>query len=107
MPRTVAALVWRAMDSPVALDPQHRTAATAARRATLTKREFAVLSLLAGGGGETVPSARLLAEVWGPHTPVANLRVAIGGLRRKLEADPQLPTLIVTVPGQGYRLGKV
>ena len=35
-----------------------------------------------------------------------NLRVAIGGLRRKLEADPELPTLIVTVPGAGYRLGK-
>ena len=95
------------MDSPVVLDPATRGAATAARRAQLTRREFAVLALLADAGGETVPTARLLDQVWGPNTPVANLRVAIGGLRRKLEADPQLPTLLVTVPGEGYRLGKV
>ena len=107
MPRTVAALVWRAMDSPVALDPGKLTAATAARSAGLTRREFAVLAILAGARGETVASARLLAEVWHPHAPIANLRVAVGGLRRKLEADPQLPTLIVTVPGEGYRLGRV
>jgi two-component system KDP operon response regulator KdpE len=95
------------MDSPVALDPVHRTATTAARSGRLTKREFAVLALLAEGSGATVATARLLGEVWGPNTPIANLRVAIGGLRRKLEADPQLPTLIVTVTGEGYRLGKV
>jgi two-component system KDP operon response regulator KdpE len=95
------------MDSPVALDPHSLVATTAARRAKLTRREFAVLARLCDGGGTVVATGRLLDAVWGPNTPVANLRVAIGGLRRKLEADPQLPTLIVTVPGEGYRLGKV
>ena len=95
------------MDSPVALDPQNLGATTAARSARLTRREFAVLEQLVAAPGSTVPTGRLLDAVWGPNTPVANLRVAIGGLRRKLEADPQLPTLIVTVPGEGYRLGRV
>jgi DNA-binding response OmpR family regulator len=31
--------------------------------------------------------------------------VAILQLRRKLEADPELPSLILAVPGEGYRLG--
>jgi two-component system KDP operon response regulator KdpE len=32
------------------------------------------------------------------------LRVFIGQLRRKVEADPDRPSLIVTEPGVGYRL---
>ncbi|MFI4998150.1 MAG: helix-turn-helix domain-containing protein, partial [Hyphomicrobiales bacterium] len=31
------------------------------------------------------------------------LRVFVGRLRQKIEADPALPQLIVTEPGVGYR----
>lgn len=32
------------------------------------------------------------------------LRVYVNGLRKKLEADPSSPLLLVTVPRVGYRL---
>lgn len=89
---------------PVSLDPASLTACTGERSARLNRREFAVLEALCARCGETVPHRELLAAVWGPHAEMPNLRVAIGGLRRKLEVDPELPTLIVTNAGAGYRL---
>jgi two-component system KDP operon response regulator KdpE len=32
------------------------------------------------------------------------LRVAIAGLRKKIERDPGMPELLLTEPGVGYRL---
>ena len=86
------------------LDPATLTATLDERSAVLTRREFGVLSLLVEANGATIAHDTLLGEVWGPNTTRANLRVAIAGLRRKLEADPELPALILAVPGAGYRL---
>ena len=86
------------------LDPATLTATLAQRSAVLTRREFGVLSLLYEANGATVAHEALLGKVWGANTARANLRVAIAGLRRKLEADPELPASILSVPGQGYRL---
>ena len=87
------------------LDPVRRLARAGGREALLNAREYAVIEQLREAAGQTVPHERLLAGAWPPHTPLANLRVAIRMLRRKIEADPEMPTLIVTVPGEGYRLG--
>ncbi|MEG1029874.1 MAG: helix-turn-helix domain-containing protein, partial [Brevundimonas sp.] len=48
----------------------------------------------------------LLTAVWGKaHADDTQyLRVVIGQLRQKLEADPAQPRLIATEPGVGYRL---
>lgn len=86
------------------LDPVSRTATLGPRLAVLTRREFAVLDLLERAAGAVVTHETLLGEVWGPTTARANLRVAIAGLRRKLELDPELPAVILAVPKQGYRL---
>lgn len=86
------------------LDPTTLTASLNERTALLTRREFGVLALLDEAGGATVSHDVLITKVWGPNTARANLRVAIAGLRRKLEADPELPTFILAVPGEGYRL---
>jgi two-component system KDP operon response regulator KdpE len=52
-----------------------------------------------------VPSGALIKEVWGPERDDARaLRVYIGSLRRKLEADPSRPKYILTELGVGYRL---
>jgi two-component system KDP operon response regulator KdpE len=40
----------------------------------------------------------------GYEDATGNLRVYIVGLRKKLEADPSQPRLLVTEPGVGYRL---
>ena len=49
---------------------------------------------------------QLLKEVWGPgHAEQTHyLRVYMAQLRRKIEADPARPQLLVTEPGVGYRL---
>ena len=48
----------------------------------------------------------LIAAVWGEdgRENIATLRVFIGKLRRKLEADPHRPRMLITEPGLGYRL---
>ena len=56
--------------------------------------------------GKVLTHQHLLREVWGPaHTQDTQyLRVYIGQLRQKLEADPTHPQYLLTEPGVGYRL---
>ena len=48
----------------------------------------------------------MLKELWGvPHAgETRTLDNHVARLRRKLEADPSHPTVLLTVPGVGYRL---
>jgi two-component system KDP operon response regulator KdpE len=70
----------------------------------LTKREHALLLLLARNRGRVLTHRQVLTAIWGhAHTEdVAYLRVYIGQLRRKL--GPAFAALIITEPGVGYRL---
>ena len=56
--------------------------------------------------GQVVTHRQLLADVWGAeyveHTHY--LRLYMGQLRAKLEAEPANPQLLLTEPGVGYRL---
>lgn len=72
----------------------------------LTPKEYAVLAELAKHRGRVLTHAQLLRNVWGPaqEQHIDYLRVAVGGLRRKLESDPGHPRLIVNEPAVGYRL---
>ena len=72
----------------------------------LTPKEYDLLGHLARHAGKLVGHADLLTAVWGAaHArDTQYLRVVIGQLRHKLEADPAQPRLIVTEPGVGYRL---
>ena len=58
----------------------------------LTRKEFALLAELARFPGRVMTHRHLLEAVWGAaHADdVDYLRVAMRGLRRKLEADPAL-----------------
>jgi two-component system, OmpR family, KDP operon response regulator KdpE len=53
-----------------------------------------------------VTQRQLLQEVWGPHQTSTThyVRVYMGQLRHKLEANPARPRYLVTEPGVGYRL---
>jgi two-component system KDP operon response regulator KdpE len=57
-------------------------------------------------GKPRVCKRQLLQEVWGQGHTDANhyLRMYMGQLRHKLEADPARPRYLVTEPGVGYRL---
>ena len=70
----------------------------------LTKREHALLLLLARNRGRVLTHRQILTAIWGhAHTEdIAYLRVYIGQLRRKLGAE--FAALIITEPGIGYRL---
>jgi len=70
----------------------------------LTRREHALLLLLARNRGRVLTHRQILTAIWGPaHTEdVAYLRVYIGQLRRKLGEG--LARMILTEPGVGYRL---
>jgi two-component system KDP operon response regulator KdpE len=72
----------------------------------LTPTEFKLLARLVRQAGQVVTHRALLADVWGPefteHTHY--LRLYLGQLRAKLEADPADPRRLLTEPGVGYRL---
>lgn len=72
----------------------------------LTPREYDFLRALARYSGRVVTQSQLIAAVWGPDSSVEApfLRVLVGQIRQKLEADPSNPTILLTEPGVGYRL---
>lgn len=71
----------------------------------LSPKEYMILHALARNAGQVVTHKRLLTAGWGNSTAdLQYLRVYMGLLRQKLEANPSEPELIVTEPGVGYRL---
>jgi DNA-binding response OmpR family regulator len=71
----------------------------------MTRKEFAVLRLLAARAGEVVTRDELLNEVWGYESYPVSRTVDnhVAGLRAKLERDPANPQYIQTVHGIGYK----
>jgi two-component system KDP operon response regulator KdpE len=72
----------------------------------LTPHEYDLLAELARHPGRVITHRALLSAVWGPgySDETHYLRVYMGNLRRKLEADPSRPRHLVTETGVGYRL---
>lgn len=72
----------------------------------LTPTEFRLLARLVRTAGRVVTHRQLLTDVWGAefteHTHY--LRIYMGALRGKIEADPSAPRFLLTEPGVGYRL---
>ena len=90
----------------VIIDLERRLITRAAAAVRLTPKEYDVLAHLARNAGKVVGHRDLLTAVWGKaHAEDTQyLRVVVGQLRQKLEADPAQPRLIATEPGVGYRL---
>jgi two-component system KDP operon response regulator KdpE len=72
----------------------------------LTPTEYKLLATLVRFAGRVVTHRQLLKEVWGlaATTQAHYLRVYMGQLRHKIEADPARPSYLTTEPGVGYRL---
>jgi two-component system KDP operon response regulator KdpE len=70
----------------------------------LTPREYDLLRLFVAHAGKVLTHKFILREVWGSETDVQYLRIYIRTLRQKIEANPELPELIQTEQGVGYRL---
>jgi len=76
------------------------------RHVHLTPTEFALLARLVRSAGQVVTHRKLLADVWGPDATEQTqyLRLYMGQLRSKLEAQPAAPQYLLTEPGVGYRI---
>jgi two-component system KDP operon response regulator KdpE len=90
----------------LAIDLPRRRVRVAGVEIKLSRKEFAILRLLAQHAGRIVTHRHLLREVWGPahERETHYLRIYIGHLRQKLGDDPADPRYISNEPGVGYRL---
>lgn len=72
----------------------------------LTPIEYRILTLLIRHVGLVLTHSHLLKEIWGnEHLHDSHyLRIYMGQLRHKLEADPARPKYLLTEVGVGYRL---
>jgi DNA-binding response OmpR family regulator len=73
----------------------------------LTPTEFRLLVYLARHRGQALRREQIVEAVWGYSADPESERtvnVHIRRLREKIEPDPSQPTLLLTVPGVGYRL---
>jgi two-component system KDP operon response regulator KdpE len=87
------------------IDMVRRLVTRAGAPVRLSPKEYDLLTSLIEGDGRVLTHRQLLTAVWGPaHAhDVQYLRVFVGQLRQKLEADPAQPRHIRTEPGVGYR----
>ena len=84
-------------------------AALSGRELHLTPMEYKLLCLLARNVDKVLTHQFILREVWGTNSKsdLASLRVIMGTLRKKIEADPAHPRYIQTHVGVGYRMLRV
>ncbi len=96
----------RVVAGDVTIDLDRRLVTRHGQPVRLTPKEYDLLGHLARHAGKLVGHADLLTAVWGAAhvADTQYLRVVIGQLRHKLEADPAQPQLILTEPAVGYRL---
>jgi two-component system KDP operon response regulator KdpE len=88
----------------LSVDLVRRLVSVRGREVRLTPREYDLLRLLVAHAGKVLTHKFILREVWGSETDVQYLRIYIRSLRQKIEANPELPALIQTEQGVGYRL---
>lgn len=90
----------------IVFDAERRSVKRNGRDVHLTPKEYALFAELARFPGRVVTHQQLLSAIWGEvHAgDVEYLRVAMRGLRTKLEENPGHPALLLNEPGVGYRL---
>lgn len=90
----------------VAVDLKNRRVTRAGENVHLTPTEYRLLAVLVGNAGRVMTNPQLLRAVWGPSQAENGhyLRIYMGHLRHKLEADPTQPRHLLTETAVGYRL---
>ncbi len=93
----------------VAIDPARRRVRVRGNDVELTAQEFRLLHLLATHPGIVFSREALLTRVWPDQTFVTprSVDTLIKRLRRRIEADTEAPTLVLTVWGAGYKFADV
>lgn len=88
------------------ITPAARRVELSGERIELRAKEYDLLLALARAPDQVLSREELLRQVWGFEFlgDSRTVDVHMGLLRKKLEADPTRPTLLVTARGAGYRL---
>lgn len=91
---------------PIRIDQPRHSVTVGGTEVHLTPLEFRLLLELARQPGRVMTHRHLLREIWGPNAveELHYLRVHMGALRRKIEADPARPQWLLTEAGVGYRM---
>ena len=90
----------------VSLDRELRRVTVDGEAVKVTFSEFELLAQLMARPGHAFNRQELLRAIWGDsaYRDPRAIDVHIRHLREKLEETPENPTLILTVPGRGYRV---
>ncbi|CAN5481867.1 two-component system response regulator KdpE [soil metagenome] len=90
----------------IEVDRSARLVRRSGQEVHLTPTEYRLLGVLVANAGRVLTHRQLLREVWGPsHADQSHyLRIYMGHLRQKLEADPAQPRHLLTETAVGYRL---
>jgi two-component system OmpR family response regulator len=91
------------------IDPARRSLRVRGQDVDLTAQEFRLLFVLATHPGIVFSREALLTRVWPDRTYVTERSVdsLVKRLRRRVEADPANPAIILTVWGSGYKCADV
>jgi two-component system KDP operon response regulator KdpE len=89
----------------VRVDHVHRAVERGGVPVHLTRIEYRLLCLFLAHADRVLTHRQLLRDVWGPGCGERShyLRIYVGHLRQKLEADPARPKHLLTETGVGYR----
>jgi two-component system KDP operon response regulator KdpE len=93
------------VDGDFSIDLETRAVDVKGNTLHLTPKEFDLLVILFRNRGKVITHRAILTAIWGGNSSEQNeyLRVFVGQLRKKIEADPSKPRYIRTEPWVGYR----
>ncbi len=88
------------------VDRVHRRVLRQEQEVHLTPIEYRLLCELIANPDKVLTQRHLLIAVWGPNASEHThyLRIYMGHLRQKLEANPNQPCHLLTETGIGYRV---
>src|SRR6266498_1811539 len=108
-PRAVAAANEPIIKAgPLELNLAARSGSIDGKRLILGPKEYLVLQVLAQHVNKVVTRQQIMRQVWGAsHVDDTHyLRIVVRNLRKKIEADPTRPRILLTELGVGYRLAR-
>jgi len=88
----------------IVVDPGRHRAWVGNREVELSKKEFALLRVLATDPHRVFPKHELLAEVWGQRAPTKTRTLDSHASRLRRKLDPERARFVVNCWGVGYRL---
>ncbi len=99
-------IVWASMS----IDPLNLMLQMPQGEVELTRREVDLLRYMIRNSERPISRQELLKEVWGYQNAQMDTRtvdIHITKLRKKIEVDSDNPQMILTVRGEGYKIGNI